>query len=109
MILGSSLRPPGVLGTEPLVRLGASAGFAGLVIDDAYPLSQVSRIAAEGAAAGVPLAAAVAPLPERSLGPDSFRVVKISNVGGYAINPYWGDGHSTGLYSYEYLKRLAEG
>ena len=47
--------------------------------------------------------------PDRALGPDSFRIVRIANVGGYAINPYWGDGHSTGLYSYEALKRLGEG
>jgi DUF971 family protein len=46
--------------------------------------------------------------PERSLGPESFRLVRISNVGGYAINPHWGDAHSTGLYSYDYLKRLAD-
>ena len=46
--------------------------------------------------------------PDRALGPDAFRIVRISHVGGYAINPYWGDGHSTGLYSYEYLKRLGE-
>jgi DUF971 family protein len=46
--------------------------------------------------------------PERTLGPEAFRIVRMSNVGGYAINPYWADGHSTGLYSYDYLKRLGE-
>jgi DUF971 family protein len=30
------------------------------------------------------------------------------NVGGYAIQPIWADGHSTGLFSYEYLKRVGE-
>jgi len=29
-------------------------------------------------------------------------------VGGYAIHPRWADGHSTGLYSYKYLRRLEQ-
>jgi DUF971 family protein len=44
--------------------------------------------------------------PNRPLGPNAFKLVRISNVGGYAISPYWADGHSTGHYSYDYLKRL---
>jgi DUF971 family protein len=44
--------------------------------------------------------------PNRPLSPNAFKLVRISNVGGYAISPYWADGHSTGLYSYDYLKRL---
>jgi DUF971 family protein len=28
-------------------------------------------------------------------------------VGGYAIQPQWADGHSTGIFSYQYLRRLA--
>lgn len=28
-------------------------------------------------------------------------------VGGYALQPRWGDGHGTGIYSYQYLRRLA--
>jgi len=27
-------------------------------------------------------------------------------VGGYAFQPTWGDGHNTGLYSYDYLRRI---
>src|SRR5262245_41521680 len=45
--------------------------------------------------------------PERALGPISFKLLRLNNVGGYALNPVWGDNHSTGLYSYEYLKKLA--
>jgi hypothetical protein len=29
-------------------------------------------------------------------------------VGGYAIQPKWADGHSTGIYSYKYLRRLTK-
>ena len=28
-------------------------------------------------------------------------------VGGYAIQPKWGDGHATGIYSYKFLRNLA--
>jgi DUF971 family protein len=44
--------------------------------------------------------------PERTLSPQAFQLVRIQNVGGYALQPVWADGHSTGLYSYEYLKQI---
>jgi len=44
--------------------------------------------------------------PDRPLSPESFRLVRIVNVGGYAVQPVWGDGHATGIYSFEYLRRL---
>jgi DUF971 family protein len=46
--------------------------------------------------------------PEKPLTAAAFRLVRISNVGGYAVQPVWGDGHSTGMFSYEYLKRVGE-
>ena len=36
----------------------------------------------------------------------SFRLRGFQMVGGYAMQPTWEDGHNSGLYSYEYLKRL---
>ncbi len=39
---------------------------------------------------------------------DSFEMIGWNPVGGYAIQPRWRDGHGTGLYSYSYLRRLAE-
>ena len=44
--------------------------------------------------------------PEKTLTARSFELVRLGHVGGYAIQPQWADGHSTGLYSYEYLKGL---
>jgi DUF971 family protein len=29
-------------------------------------------------------------------------------VGGYALQPHWADGHESGIYSFQYLRRLAE-
>ena len=47
--------------------------------------------------------------PERSLGGRAFELAKLNYVGSYAVNPVWGDGHNTGIFSFEYLRRIAEG
>jgi DUF971 family protein len=36
-----------------------------------------------------------------------YEVAGIKPVGGYAVQINWKDGHSTGIYTYEYLKKLA--
>ena len=38
----------------------------------------------------------------------SFELLRIANVGGYAIQPVWADGHATGLFSFDYLRRVAD-
>src|SRR5476651_625941 len=45
--------------------------------------------------------------PAQPLTPKSFQIVRFINVGGYAIQPVWADGHATGIYSFDYLKRMA--
>lgn len=47
--------------------------------------------------------------PDKPLPPQAFQLMRIATVGGYAIQPVWADGHSTGLYAFEYLKRVADG
>ena len=39
---------------------------------------------------------------------ESFDLRGFAVVGGYAVQPTWGDGHGTGLYSFAYLRRLGE-
>jgi len=46
--------------------------------------------------------------PERPLTSAAFRLVRLERVGTYALQPLWGDGHATGIYSFEYLRRAAE-
>ncbi len=46
--------------------------------------------------------------PEVTHTPKSFQLRGFTQIGGYAIQPTWEDGHSTGLYTFQYLKRLAE-
>jgi DUF971 family protein len=38
----------------------------------------------------------------------SFELLGFDLMGGYALQPRWADGHSTGIYSFTYLRRLAQ-
>ena len=44
--------------------------------------------------------------PEVTYTPASFELRGYQLVGGYALQPTWGDGHGTGLYSFAFLRRL---
>lgn len=46
--------------------------------------------------------------PPQALRPASFQVVKVASIGGYGVQPVWADGHNTGIYSYDYLRRMAK-
>ncbi len=46
--------------------------------------------------------------PEIPLASPSFQLVRIAPVGGYAVQPFWADGHSSGLFTFDYLRQLAE-
>ena len=37
---------------------------------------------------------------------ESFQLAGFHIVGGYAVQPRWRDGHESGLYSFQYLRRL---
>lgn len=45
--------------------------------------------------------------PELPLTAKSFQMTGFVRVGGYAIQPVWADGHNTGIYSFDYLLRVA--
>ena len=45
--------------------------------------------------------------PDRPLGPESFAILGVDRVGGYGLQPRWADGHSSGIFSFEYLRRVA--
>lgn len=42
------------------------------------------------------------------LKPGQYELRAISPVGSYALQISWGDGHQTGIYTYEYLRQLCE-
>ncbi|MCY3779631.1 MAG: DUF971 domain-containing protein [Chloroflexi bacterium] len=37
----------------------------------------------------------------------SYAVTALSAVGNYALQPSWDDGHSTGIYTWEYLRLIS--
>lgn len=45
--------------------------------------------------------------PVVDLGPRAFDLVKIDQIGGYALQFAWADGHATGLYGFDYLRKLS--
>lgn len=45
--------------------------------------------------------------PDVSYSENSFELAGFQIVGGYALQPRWADGHDTGIYSFQYLRRLA--
>ncbi len=46
--------------------------------------------------------------PRNEYTPKSFELKSYEFVGGYGLQMRWGDGHSTGIYPFGYLRRLAE-
>ena len=44
--------------------------------------------------------------PERPLTAASFQLRRLATVGGYAVQPFWADGHSSGLFSFDLLRHL---
>ena len=46
--------------------------------------------------------------PDQPLTSKAFQLTRLITVGGYAIQPVWADGHNTGIFSFEYLKHVAD-
>ena len=45
--------------------------------------------------------------PDQPLTPPAFELRGLALVGAYAIQPIWADGHATGIYSFDYLRKVA--
>ncbi len=45
--------------------------------------------------------------PEQALTPAAFELRGLTLVGTYAVQPFWGDGHASGIYSFDYLRKVA--
>jgi DUF971 family protein len=45
--------------------------------------------------------------PEKPLSPRSFQLARLELVGGYGVQPFWADGHGSGIFSFDYLRQLA--
>lgn len=45
--------------------------------------------------------------PDRPLSSAAFVLRHWTLVGGYGLQPTWGDGHTSGIFSFDYLRRVA--
>ena len=75
-----------------------------------FPLEQLRRACPCAACGGEPdVLGNIAGSPGRGMSytDASFELLGWELIGGYALQPRWRDGHSTGLYSFQYLRRLA--
>ena len=46
--------------------------------------------------------------PDIPLRPESFVLRSLAQVGTYAVQPTWGDGHNSGLFAYDYLRKICD-
>jgi len=47
-------------------------------------------------------------MPEKPLSDAAFRLQGIVRIGTYAVQPRWGDGHTSGIFSFDYLRQIAD-
>lgn len=90
-----------VIGNE--LALSFADGF-----ESYLPLPMLRRACPCAACQGEPDALGRVLRPRVEHGPKAFDLLKFEQVGGYAIQLFWGDGHSSGIYSYSYLQKLTE-
>lgn len=76
--------------------------------EDFFSLEKVRRACPCAACAGEPGLTRPVPGLGEKYRQESFRLRGMQTVGGYAIQPTWEDGHGTGLYSWDYLRKLGE-
>ena len=70
------------------------------------PLERLRRACPCASCGGEPDVLGNISRPDVNYSDKSFELVGWQLIGGYALQPRWGDGHSTGLYSFQYLRRL---
>ena len=71
------------------------------------PLEGLRRKCPCAACEGEPDVTGAVNKPVKNYGPGCFDLAGWQMIGGYAIQPRWGDGHNTGLYTYAFLRSLS--
>jgi len=96
---------------NPLIQSAVVGGELALAFADStecyLPLERLRRACPCAACQGEPDAMGRVIRPEAPIGPRGFELLRMEVVGGYALQLFWADGHSTGIYSYDYLRSLA--
>ena len=71
------------------------------------PLDLLRRACPCAACQGEPDALGRVLRPVQQIGARGFELLRSEAVGGYALQLFWADGHSTGIYSFDYLRKLS--
>jgi DUF971 family protein len=96
-----TLENAAVIGDE--LALGFSDG------NEAYlSLPMLRRACPCAACNGEPDALGRVVRPHVVHGPMAYDLTKFMLMGGYALQLFWADGHSSGIYAFSYLRKLAE-
>jgi DUF971 family protein len=92
---------------EQAVAIGAELALSFADGSEIYlPLPMLRRACPCASCQGEPDALGRVLRPHVEYGRRSFELLKFEQVGGYALQLFWGDGHSSGIYSYSYLQKL---
>lgn len=75
-------------------------------VEQFLPLEKLRRSCPCAVCNGEPDVMGRGDAPARNYKPGSFELKSYDFVGGYGLNLKWGDGHATGIYSYDLLRRL---
>jgi DUF971 family protein len=96
-----------ILANAALIGNELALAFADGV--EAYlPLPLLRRACPCAACQGEPDALGRVLRPIVEYGPKAFDLVKFEQIGGYALQLTWADGHATGIYAFAYLRKLSE-
>lgn len=89
------------------IRLGPSRGSLAVTYDD----GRRDELDAEYLRVESPSAEVQGHTPDQRVtvgGKRNVTIVKLDTVGSYAVRPTFSDGHSTGIYTWPYLRKLAD-
>jgi DUF971 family protein len=96
-----------VLQPKAIQKIGSELAIAWPDGQETYvPLERLRRACPCASCGGEPDILGRAMRPEVRYAPASFDLLGWEIVGGYGLQPRWGDGHRTGIYSFAYLQRL---
>lgn len=99
--MNSSIQNMAVVGDE--LALVLADGFEAFL-----PFPMLRRACPCAACQGEPDAMGRVVRPRVEHGQGAFEIRGIQPVGGYALQLTWADGHASGIYTFDYLRKLAE-
>ena len=74
-----------------------------------YPLEALRRACPCASCSGEPdLFGKMAYGPPQRYRPESFQLASIEQVGNYALQPNWADGHTYGIWTFEWLRERCD-